>query len=355
MREHAGVGWMTIACLAGLLTSGACLPDLHFEATAGSADGGSLGDPNGDSDGDGIDNAHDNCPDVANPDQTDTDGDGVGDACDNCPTVKNPPVATMGFAKPIQRDHDSDGLGDECDPCPHIPATPTDKDTDGDGIGDACDPQPTVKNAGPYFNGFYDPPDDSWNVPNNNGKLTDWAVVQHTDGALGWRQTVLDGDRHQLIHTGKTGQHYIETSIMVDGVAEASGGAVQREAAASYGFLTSGGGDVYFTCGITRDTSKSTNNNFVTADWLQDTTIKGQNAAQWPNAVDNTAIHVVGMATRVGSIQDDQGSSALNCKAGNNVMASSNADPSPDGMFGLHTFGMTAWFDYVFYVEIVNP
>ena len=35
-----------------------------------------------DSDGDGINNACDNCPRTANPDQTDADSDGRGDACD---------------------------------------------------------------------------------------------------------------------------------------------------------------------------------------------------------------------------------------------------------------------------------
>jgi hypothetical protein len=43
------------------------------------------GTPDGldpDLDGDGIDNAQDNCPGVANPEQTDSNADGVGDACD---------------------------------------------------------------------------------------------------------------------------------------------------------------------------------------------------------------------------------------------------------------------------------
>lgn len=38
-----------------------------------------------DADGDGFENAVDNCPKIANPDQKDTDGDGLGDACDACP------------------------------------------------------------------------------------------------------------------------------------------------------------------------------------------------------------------------------------------------------------------------------
>ena len=40
-----------------------------------------------DTDSDGVSDIHDNCPDVANPDQADADGDGYGDACDTHGTV----------------------------------------------------------------------------------------------------------------------------------------------------------------------------------------------------------------------------------------------------------------------------
>jgi hypothetical protein len=59
-----------------------------------------------DRDGDGVHDGIDNCPDIANADQTDTDGDGIGDACDNCPLVANAD----------QSDRDRDGNGDACDP-----------------------------------------------------------------------------------------------------------------------------------------------------------------------------------------------------------------------------------------------
>jgi len=94
-----------------------------------------------DSDGDGVGNACDNCIQVANFDQIDLDLDGVGDSCDNCVDQVNPG----------QDDFDGDGLGDICDPdddddlvddgvdnCP-FDANTDQQDTDGDTHGDACD------------------------------------------------------------------------------------------------------------------------------------------------------------------------------------------------------------------------
>jgi Thrombospondin type 3 repeat len=82
-------------------------------------------DYSNDADGDGIRDDLDNCPFVANKDQSDIDGDGIGDACDNCPTVSNKD----------QLDMDGDGLGDACDP-----------DIDGDGIPNPEDNCPRTYN-----------------------------------------------------------------------------------------------------------------------------------------------------------------------------------------------------------------
>ncbi len=73
--------------------------------------------PSSDRDCDGVPDAEDNCPALANPDQSDGDvdpetelpsPDGIGDVCDNCPQRSNPD----------QADADRDGVGEACDNCP---------------------------------------------------------------------------------------------------------------------------------------------------------------------------------------------------------------------------------------------
>lgn len=105
-----------------------------------------------DPDGDGFFDLEDNCPKIANPDQSDLDADGTGDVCDdsdrdsvadafdNCPFHSNS----------NQKDSDRDGIGDVCedtdgdtvpdhlDNCPNI-HNPGQKDSNRDGIGDECE------------------------------------------------------------------------------------------------------------------------------------------------------------------------------------------------------------------------
>jgi hypothetical protein len=112
-----------------------------------------------DHDGDGVECGLDNCPFVANPNQSDFDNDGVGDACDDCVRVANPDQADAdadgagdlcdncpATANADQADADADGRGDLCDNCPNA-ANASQADGDQDGLGDACDNCPTVANA----------------------------------------------------------------------------------------------------------------------------------------------------------------------------------------------------------------
>lgn len=59
-----------------------------------------------DGDIDAIAAPDDNCPDIANVNQTDTDDDGIGDLCDNC-------ISSFNTG---QVDVDEDGIGNYCDP-----------------------------------------------------------------------------------------------------------------------------------------------------------------------------------------------------------------------------------------------
>ncbi len=80
-----------------------------------------------DSDGDGVPDDDDNCPAIANPDQSDVNGNGIGDVCDT------------------GSDTDNDGLSDAYEV--QIGTDPNNPDTDGDGVGDGADANPLTINA----------------------------------------------------------------------------------------------------------------------------------------------------------------------------------------------------------------
>ena len=305
-------------------------------------------DPN-DIDGDGV-GLTDNCPTVPNADQRDGDRDGVGDACDSCPTVSNPARPTLGSLNPIQRDHDRDGRGDECDLCPHL-ASATDADTDSDGIGDSCDPQPTIKNPPAYFNGFYDPPDATWSSPQGAGATSDWVVERRSDGTLGWKQRVLDGSkRHQILLAGDHKEHFIDTVIVVEGISPADTTSGLRNAGATYGFLRSGGSNIYYACGVLRDEVNA--RDFIEGAVLQEDTLTVDKTVASPVTLLNKRIHVVGTAARTETLAAT--GTALVCAGGDPALrVTATLTGLPDGAIGLRTFGMSAWFDYLFYVETV--
>ncbi len=142
-----------------------CLPDGtceegEFEEACEDEGGTYLGDDSqclGSADGDAVDDACDNCPQVANEDQADQDGDGVGDVCDGCPNDREKvDPGQCGCGAPDD-DSDGDGTADCIDGCPDDSnkiapgncgcGVAETGDSDGDGVADCIDVCPGVDDA----------------------------------------------------------------------------------------------------------------------------------------------------------------------------------------------------------------
>lgn len=120
----------------------------------------------GDIDCDGIPDGSDNCPVWGNADQADRDGDGVGDACDVCPDTPNADQAS---------DYDCDGVANSADNCQFIPNADQ-ADRDADGIGDACDICPEIANPDQISDSDCD------GVPNTQDNCPFIANADQADG-----------------------------------------------------------------------------------------------------------------------------------------------------------------------------
>ena len=146
----AAAGFLSVVLIACAGGGGGSGGSSGGSMNNGSMSNGSMGDgsgnggpPSADDDNDGIENANDNCPDVANTPQTDTDKDSEGDACDddddNDGLDDNDPIEQLINSNNVRcsllTDCDNDGTedGDEIAGCV------LEADCDSDGTMDGTD------------------------------------------------------------------------------------------------------------------------------------------------------------------------------------------------------------------------
>lgn len=156
-----------------------------------------------DGDGDGAEDAADNCPVTANPDQADDDGDGIGNACE----ANGAP------------DADGDGRPDTADNCVAV-WNVNQGDDDRDGVGNVCDPTPRGTPPLPWNNhvlarAFVTWKDEMMCKLNNctkPGGTGTWTTACDGQGTEEWVVT-LNGLRAISTFTYRTCSHAVTVNV----------------------------------------------------------------------------------------------------------------------------------------------
>jgi hypothetical protein len=163
---------------------------------------------------------------------------------------------------------------------------------------------------------------------------------------------VLDSGRHQLMLRGPDREeHYVQSSIVIGSVMS---GVSLTSATIAYGFYHIGfpdNDDVYFSCGPRH--KQASDANVIVVLEQRDTTEEDFLEGAWSGGLADATIDVTARADRVPG--PGMGTSRLACSASEGAAAAGplmlDSNYFPDGRIGLRTFGMTAWFDYIFAVE----
>jgi hypothetical protein len=266
-------------------------------------DAATPGDPNADSDGDGINDAVDNCPHVANPDQHDKDGDLRGDACDVCPHIAD-----------------------------------TGADFDGDGVGDACDPRPTEPGDHiAFFDGFYTTT--AW-TPVTGGA---WEI---DSGAL--RQPSADGS-FQIMRpeTPAPNNVFVEARVRVNAMTQVVGARQAVGLVAGYQDT-----DNYFFCGLA-----STYYGSEVEAGRVDPIVPGgsfsYNPSDFGDQMTGDWIVLQARTTQAAGNYTHLDCTGARAAAHGDAGYDTNSDAA--GEISLRTNGVDASFDYVFVVEVPPP
>jgi hypothetical protein len=177
------------------------------------------------------------------------------------------------------------------------------------------------------------------------GSKDDWEVAER-DGKIGWRQRVLDNQRHQLLLDGERQEHFVQSSIIV----EALDGTVSLPSATiTFGFYRENGNDYYFSCGPRRDAIGAADL-IVTAVQNGGFDLDSRNT-RWSGGLLGRPIDVTARGDRINGTLPRTGDTDLTCNTPASDAVRLGSLLFPDGRIGLRAYGATAWFDYIFAVE----